>query len=383
MGESMADKKKRLLVFLAALGLVALLVMTILNTTRLQAFRKAQSGADSQLREDLLNSLLGDKVESIVAGAATDQERCLRLARWIAGNIRNEQIKGEDHLGHFVRRRGLCGYRAGLFVQMCSFLYIHARNFNLYNFGGVPGDGHSCAQAWYDNQWHYFDVTYAGVFMRDGKVLSWDEIRSQPEQAAAALVPFDLTLDRHGPEDTSARVVNADRMRQAYSPERIRQTVSCGFLRYLDAKTLHAPVSLADADLPLVLGKRNQDSGDVSADGVARKISEQLGFSLGVKVDFFQTRWEFRNCRPGKTYVIRYHLYRTTKRGLAFWAKAEGADITSGADYTAGFFLSWRGPSTWEIKCTPRAADCAVTVGYDFRTTSEEVGVDQIEILPG
>lgn len=68
---------------------------------------------------------------------------------------------GSDILSWFAHRTGLCGERAWVFVEMLSYLHIPARVFNIYNFGEVGG-GHRGTQAYYNGQWHFFDVIYQG-----------------------------------------------------------------------------------------------------------------------------------------------------------------------------------------------------------------------------
>lgn len=93
----------------------------------------------------------------------------MRIARWIAGNICDRGTRqGKDELDCFALRDGKSGARARLFVKMCEIAGISARVFNLYNFGGI-GLGHTATQDWNDNKWHYFDVTYVGVFKNDKK----------------------------------------------------------------------------------------------------------------------------------------------------------------------------------------------------------------------
>lgn len=65
---------------------------------------------------------------------------------------------------------------------MCEAIGTKANVFNLYNFGRV-GVGHTAAEAYCNGKWHYFDPTYAGYFMINGDVLSWAEIKSNPNLA--------------------------------------------------------------------------------------------------------------------------------------------------------------------------------------------------------
>lgn len=268
---------------------------------------------------------------------------------------------------------------------MCDVLHIPARVFNIYNFGGVGG-GHSCAQTWYDGQWHFFDVTYAVRVHLDWKVLSWGQIQADPESAIQRMVVFERTRDRWGWPDAEAdkrtKVDNSKRMRATYTAEAIRQARSHGFYGYQDVKMLYASLDLERVEQPLLLGQRNGDYKDVSEAGVERKVSERLGESLGTWFDTFHITWEFKNCRPGRTYELRYYLYRATRAGLSYWVKSDDADILSGMRFASGPGLVDRRPAIWEIRFRPKADSCSIRIGYDFRVARRGVYVDAIEIMP-
>jgi len=337
------------------------------------------------LREDVLSALLAEKVEQVVTGAPGDQERCLRLARWVAAHVSNRPAPDGDELTWFAHRAGECGARARLLVRMLQMLHVPAGVFNLYNFGR-PGGGHSCVQAWYDGQWHFLDPTYAGAFVREGKVLSWDEIRADPAGAVKNIVVFDDTLDRHGKATTAPhtrpRVINRGRMAEAYTSKAIGGLQTFGFLGSADVKLLRAPVDLGALTGPLTLGRIDRESDDVTRDGVRLKISESLGLSLGTAWDTFQARWEFRNARPGRTYAIRYHVHKATRAGMGYWARGSAAEILAGGQFVSTRALAKGRAAVWEIRFRPDAADCSIHVGYDFRDRPTWLHVDRIEIAP-
>jgi len=378
--------------------------MTVLNTVWLARLRRiseslvveiegGESGSGKSLKsratiakEEILSAIIAEKVERLVAGTASDQERCLRIARWIAGNIANRNGKEKDELGWFAYRNGMCGSRAVLFVRMLSFLHIPARVFNLYNFEG-PGAGHTCAQAYYDGKWHFFDVTYAGVFIRDGNVLSWEQIAAHPEQSLQHMVVFEQTLDRYGQlsEDTVHRrkVNNVDRMRLTYTQDKVRRgRDTAGFFQLPDVKTLYAPVDLGRIKEPVKIGRANRSLSDVNEDGIKLKISQCLGVSLGTAHDTFHTMWEFKGCKPGKTYVLRYHLYRATDAELKYWARGSKASVLSGSTFASTKRLAGKKPEIWEIRFRPDdGKSCSIQIGFDFRETGRLLHIDKIEIL--
>ncbi|HUT23940.1 MAG TPA: transglutaminase-like domain-containing protein, partial [Sumerlaeia bacterium] len=245
--------------------------------------RVARTLEEVKSKQDLLlQAMLSEKVDKITEGAKSDQEISLAVARWISANIANTSAGTSDPYLVFATRSGLCGSRARLFVEMVERKSIPARLFNMYNFGQVGG-GHSCAQAFYDGQWHFFDATYAGVFMRDGKVLSWEEIVANPESALENMVVFENTLDRSGGVDQDLvdrpRVEsNTARMNSAYTLDSLRNARSAGFLGYPKVKTVYPVVTGEDLSRgALTIGKIDASRSDVTPDGVRQKISEMLG----------------------------------------------------------------------------------------------------------
>ena len=338
-------------------------------------------------RDEALSAILAEKTTDITIGAQTDQEKCLRIARWIAANISNREQPGKDELRVFAYRAGLCRARADLFVRMLNYLHIPARQFNMYNFGKVGG-GHSCVQAFYGGQWHFFDVSYAGVFMREGKILSWDEIITDPVSARQHMVVFERTLARYGwpgdePADRS-KVDNRERMKRVYSLEALRTARSYGFLGRPDLKTLYPRVDLDSITNVLEIGRPDNDFRDVNREGGSLKISEQLGSSLGTLADTLHTSWEFIHCKPGQDYCLRYQLYGASHAGLNFWAKGKNAKIISGFGFISPKAGDWGGLRSWDIRfqCLKEGEPAVISVGYDFREKGKYLLIDRIQIFP-
>lgn len=165
---------------------------------------------------------LADKVEALTKDQRTQQDRALSVAEWVAGNIHNEEWAsqtpaqkptGDLVLDTFLTRSGLCAARAHLFVAMLRIAGIEAKHFLVYDFG-IAGNDHSAVLVNADGKWRYFDVTYAGVFMDDGAVMTWEEIIANPEKARRGMVVFPRTIDR----DREGRPVNNHtRMREFYT----------------------------------------------------------------------------------------------------------------------------------------------------------------------
>ncbi|MDY6850606.1 MAG: transglutaminase-like domain-containing protein [Thermodesulfobacteriota bacterium] len=390
----MTEKRRRAVIIGAwAMGALTLLNALLLIWFIFVGFQRDLDEVREEIfcikktRDEVLSAILAEKAEGITAGAQTDQEKCLRVARWIAANISNREEPGKDELRVFAYRAGLCRARADLFVRMLNYLHIPARQFNIYNFGKVGG-GHSCAQAFYSGQWHFFDISYAGVFMREGKVLSWDEIIADPVSARQHMVVFERTLARYGwPGDEPAdrpKVDNRIRMKRVYSFEALRTAGSYGFLGHPDLKTLYPRVDLDSITDVLEIGRPDNDFADVNREGVSLKISELLGSSLGTNVDTFHTSWEFFNCKPGREYGLSYQLYGASHAGLNFWAKGKNAEIISGPGFTSPKAGDWGGLRSWDIRfqCLKQGEPAVVTIGYDFREKGKYLLVDRIQIFP-
>ena len=352
-----------------------------------------------------LESLLVEKTETIVAGARNDEEKAVRLARWVAANIRNvpNYSQSGDPLDTFSTRSGLCGSRALLFVRMLWYKNIPGRVINLYNFPST-NTGHSCAQVWYDGQWHLFDVSYAGYFQINGKILSWEQIKADPGAAIKGMVVFEDTADRYTNDKTpdwgtgisletalwrygddlldwSVKVDNTDRMKRNWTVENIENARSAGFYGCCDIKTLYPQAELRSAEKGLVLGRLDNSYSDVDEDGNRLSVSQYLGLSLGTKKDFFHTAWEFKDCTPQKTYRIIYHLYGATQPNLSYWVRGlDETRILSGEKFVSDQLLKDGAKQNWEIIFEAAKDHCGVLVGYDFREPYQSLLIDQISI---
>lgn len=371
---------------LFVLGLAVLVIaggaaIWMVSAQRHRELRQLRNQVEN-VRREVLGAMLAEKVERITAGVKDDQERCLRVARWVAANINNRSNR-DNTWSAFADRAGYCSMRAQLFCRMLAYLSIDARVFSMYNFGG-PGGGHSCAQAYYHGAWHFFDVTYAGVFMKNGVVLSWDQIMADPEDAVRHLVVFSETLDRHGNADeelsTRRRADNRSRMAEVYTVATLKAAKTYGFWRRLPVKVLQARVDCAKLARPLVIG--GQGRRQTTSQGIKLGLSEYLGYSLLIDQDYFHIRWNFVNCPPGRPLVVRYRLGRVRGDGLAYWARAEGGEVVEGARREIGLWDRWLG-GEWRVVLMPRGSQCSLTLGYDFRGFGTGVEVDGIEISLG
>ncbi|MCB2189090.1 MAG: transglutaminase-like domain-containing protein [Deltaproteobacteria bacterium] len=342
-----------------------------------------------ELRADIIDGMIADKVETITNGLQNDQEMAIAVARWIAANLTNSQLSiGRDVYSYFVERSAYCGGKSRLFVKMLGVNYIHAKVFRMFN-AAPNGTSHVCAQAWYNGKWHFFDCTYAGYFLRNGDVLSWDEIINLPESARwQALVVMDTNLRFYtGPElEPEVRIVDSvDMMHRAYAQsviDKLKHNQSYGFFRSPVAKNFVVEVNESALDKPLILGKVNQSYQDVNEQGKTLLLSDLLGESIGTIADKIRTIWTLYNCKPGDVLGLQYQLYQPRKKTVTLQASGSGAEILEGQKF---FIEEGRFPSkdaVWRIKARVNAAGtCKIIVESDAPAdVSTGALVDQIKL---
>lgn len=161
----------------------------------------------------------------------TREQRALALAGWVARNGTNdERATGADGVPFL----GLCGYRATVFARLGERAGLAVRRVGFTAFAGA---GHAAVEVHYDGTWHYLDVTYAGYFRSGDRILSFDEIQARPESALSGLVVLEGQLDRWR---DGTPVINAQRMRQNYTPENIRGATRMARLDELRLRRLRA-----------------------------------------------------------------------------------------------------------------------------------------------
>lgn len=287
-------------------------------------------------------ALFSEKIDSLVAGAASDKERALRIAGWIATSFTNSDSIAGDFQS-FALRAGLCRNRADIFVKAMDRLLIPAKIFNMYNFP-TAGSGHSAAIAWFDGKWHYFDMMYGGYFVHNGDMLSWEEIVDAPEAALSGIVTFPYTLDKWskkdndivypaafgGPNTQLQPISNLDRMRHYYTEKSIAKAKeSSGPLGPGCMKNLI--VTISKGQLPLHIGSIDNSYQDVEKYGSLHELTEYLGFALSTHVDFFSLRWHLDKLVPGEKYLLRFHLYG--KKLFSHFARIVGGEILEGASF--------------------------------------------------
>lgn len=335
-------------------------------------------GAVSQIKSDLnlmrseiFHLSLAEKTEQITRDAASEQDMCIRIAEWLAGNMADRVFKPVDYVNAFSQRYGDCGTRSFLFTTMCGYKNILAKGMNFYNFGGTS-QPHLAAMAHYDRGWHFFDPMLGGYFPRGGNVLSWEEVLNDPAAAVACRTAFPASLDC----ENGARVDYASRMAEYYSEEQIRACRSFGFYR-------ESPIVLYPAvdcaRLPLKLSNTITELNGypvVFEDARDQNISSNLTYAPGTILDRFHVQWEFTNAEPGADYFIKMYGERGTHENLHFSAKADGADIIDGA---AQIFCT--GTPNWRVRARAQRDTFSVLLKYDYDMDDAGVFFRLVEIF--
>lgn len=97
---------------------------------------------------------------------------------------------------------GICGNAANVMLTILSNLGVTGRLVNVYySTPKAPANGHSTVEVWYQGEWHWFDPTWATVYVQPHtpryRVLSVvDVLKLAPEQRVAARVGNDTLLWR-------------------------------------------------------------------------------------------------------------------------------------------------------------------------------------------
>lgn len=346
------------------------------------SLRKSVSSEFRKLRGDLFALELAAIVDRETEGIHGPRERALRLGRWIAGHISNVDVQGGDALTALCNRRGFCGTRSSLFVRMMSLENIPARRFNMYDFP-TAGSSHACAQAYWDGQWHFFDVTYAGVFMKDGDVASWEEIVGDPVSALENMVVFRETRDTSKNQRSAflpvSRVDNERRMSSFYNMESLTHPLLTWGFRS-EPKVLKAPIDLSTTELPVTLGTRDGASNDLRRDAMAAGITGYIHLAFGSSFDNFHLEWTIRHLEPGR-YELSTLFFDASEAGMHFRAEAEGAEILNDTgDFVSSDAVVRGQPVWWKILFEPQAPgnEAKITIRHDLPRGTGPLHPDQI-----
>jgi hypothetical protein len=330
------------------------------------------SGDDPQ--ESYYDQLWDVAKKSITPGM-TDAEIAETLARWIVSNSTNAQWVPEDSTyplpegargsdDALLPFHGLCGGRSRLFENLGQRAGLKVSVFNIYNFSS-PGHGHTCVQVFYEDDWHFYDVTYAGMFIANGEVLSFAEMRADPISALAGMVVFEPTGDIRDYYSSGLPVDNKERMQEIYTEEALVNAISTSFLGSGNLVLLKVLFDLSN--LPISVGDLAGTYSDLDTDGSNQYISNCLGTMLGYVWDNFEPVITLRNAVPGQAYSIRFFIYHSTEPGLLFRVSSTNSvDIISGSKLTTSSEMLWPETSVpWEITFCAEAEEASFTIHHD------------------
>ena len=364
---------------LSCVRLCQILIIFLLSTALLEGCGGSDDSVGSNGSGDDPQQSYYDQLWDIAKESITpdmsDDEIAETLARWIVSNSTNARWVSEDSIyplpegargsdDALLPFHGLCGDRSLLFEYFCQRAGLTVSVFNMYNFSG-PGHGHTCAQVYYDDDWHFYDVTYAGMFIANGEVLSFSEMRADPILALAGMAVFEPTGDVRDYYSSGLPVDNSERMQVVYTEEALVNAISTSFLGSGNLVPLKVLFDLSN--LPIYVGDLAGTSSDLDNDGSSQSISNCLGTMLGYVWDNFEPVITLTNAVPGESYSIKFFIYHSTEPGLFFRViSTNGVNIISGSELTTSSEMLWPETSVaWEITFYAEAEEASFTIHHD------------------
>ena len=340
---------------------------------------------DSENETATYQDLISKQAVKLTIGLNSDREKALAFAIWIAANWRNasenpiihNSVDSKSMLAKFINRTGKCGTRTKIFNDMAKVAGLKSQRYSIYNFGKVGG-GHTAPQVFWDDKWHFFDVTYSGYFEKSGRILSFDEIVKLGDDALNYLVAFDSFGDVEKIELPSSKwkfVDNAQRMSETYSYKNLLKAGSRGFVGEPTPVTLQFSMSPGD-----FLGSLDKRGRDVFKQGKEKQKSEQLhrmGFS---SVPFFQ-KIILEKLEPGKTYRYQLDIARSTfkkkkwnfrKDAEMFKANSTNCEITLGNTFG-------NNSGQWVIDVKALTKSCTLNIDHNILKRGKFIVIDKIQ----
>jgi len=338
----------------------------------------ASGGNDSQVPSSPVTQpdyyeQLWELAKASIGPRMTEAEIAEALARWVVNNSTNASLWVDEDFqylvpdsafrkdGELLPFEGLCYDRSDLFKYLGERAGLAVSIFDMYNFGGVGG-GHTCVQVYYDGNWHFYDLTYAGMFESNGEVLSFAEMRADPESALSGMVVFEPTGDIRDYYSDGSPVVNQSRMEFVYTVDALTNATGTSFLGSGNVVPLEVTFDLSL--VPIQVGNANGALYDVSSDGIEQGISECMDVMLGYVWDNFEPRIELRNGVPGQEYVLRFYASQSTETGSVYRVSSEGAvnvEVVSGEEFVTQSYTNL----VWEIVFRAQGATASFTIQHN------------------
>lgn len=318
-------------------------------------------------------AMLSDKAEEICTEKKSDEERSIAICQWIAENISNRTYEFEKNgvknepFSWYAVRSGLCSARSYICVEMAEIMNMEAHIMNLYDFPTTQ-DGHTCVEIYYDEEWHFFDPTSGGYFRnKDGKIMSLDEMHSNPQEAMDGIICSENALDQ---------VDNFERMTSYFSEESLRNLRSYGVMDRKEPAFVYPIVDLAEIS-GIEIGSLDKDRADVYDEGGRHQLSQYLDYGLAspnVNVNI-QTKWEFTNCKSEK-YYLEYYFY--DGQDAEFRVISENAEVVTGDTLVIEKNTDKEG--VWRIEFIPAEKECMLWIAHDNLEAGNGAFVDSIRI---
>jgi len=340
----------------------------------------------------LIMADMANRVETLTQGLDSEQEKALAVARWVAANISSRPnelayLPGMNNIWtYYSERAGLCLARSQIFIEMLKLINIPAVNLGLFDFP-TTSDSHATVHVWYDNSWHFFDVTYGGVFMDGDNIMSFEQIVANPEYAMENMVVFEDTLDKHYVigsyfDENSTPTVSGLQspyriMRSLYNVDTLTGFRSFGYYYHGEIVTVYPRVDAGQ--LPITIGTLDGSWEDVRYNNHASEsgITGYVAYGLAGRDGLIKVSWEFYNCDPETEYYIKYYIYgvQDQPQGSRFFAAPSGARIVSGQDLILNDNMM-----EWTIVFKPIGYSCSILIDFDISELRQGALIDMVEI---
>jgi hypothetical protein len=318
---------------------------------------------------------LWDMAKQSLTPDMTEAEIAEALARWVVNNSTNARWVPEDStypLPDLVRGsddfllpfHGLCQSRSLLFQDLGQRAGLTVSVFNIYNFGS-QGLGHACVQVYYENDWHFYDVTYAGIFKVNGEVISFAEIRADPNSALEGMIVFEPEGEIRDYHADGVPMDNVIRMHSIYTETALANANSTSFFDSGNLVPLEVKFDLGL--LPIQLGDPDGTNAELSEDGTNQRVTVALGVMLGNVFDNFQPTLMFRNAIPGQSYMLKFYIYYVSgDTELPFRVTSlNDIEIISGGEIIASNeMLELEESLVWEIVFRAKAEEGSFTIQH-------------------
>jgi hypothetical protein len=291
---------------------------------------------------------------ALCAGARDDEERCLRIARWIAENVTNKDAAGRGIEATFSERRGYCGARARLFVEMAKSVGVASRVFSIFD----PGLRHTVVQARINGTWRFIDPMYGVVFRSRGALLGFDEMRADPDAAVAGMEILGGSADTYLNAAGNEAPLDLERkVRSLYAATKLSQVRTFGFLHDPSPLSFYAHASLSPDALPC--GIAPTSDAKAFAKSCARLFHCHMPNFIGATNQKVRLVWELCNAVPGRTYELSFDTLGVQGKGIAMSAVCTGGVVLSGArrEYASG-----AAPDRWTITFMTTAASARLAI---------------------